>query len=298
MCIIQFMDENNRLPGYRFYPTEEELYFYLHTQLHCRKLEIDRVIPFLDIYNYEPDQLPALAGELCQGDTEQWFFFMPQQEREAGGGRPTRTTATGYWKATGSPSCVYSLQNKLLGVKKTKVFYKGKAPTGEKTKWKMNEYKAIKQEDTNNVLNNNMNNGSSSSSTFPKLRDELSVCRVYITTGRACAFDRRPTTTMTTLNLSTTQNGNLITTCDDYNNNMQIIDSASGLEASQADINGATLKLSEVHSDDSPKSKDIDMHDCETFQGAAIDGSCSNSFDIGIFENLDNLIDWELLGCL
>jgi len=85
----------------------------------------------------------ALAGELCRGDTEQWFFFSPGQEREARGGRPSRTTACGYWKATGSPGYVYSSDNRVIGVKKSMVFYKGKAPMGRKTKWKMNEYKAI-----------------------------------------------------------------------------------------------------------------------------------------------------------
>jgi len=85
----------------------------------------------------------ALAGELCRGDTEQWFFFSPGQEREARGGRPSRTTSCGYWKATGSPGYVYSSDNRVIGVKKSMVFYKGKAPMGRKTKWKMNEYRAI-----------------------------------------------------------------------------------------------------------------------------------------------------------
>lgn len=62
------------------------------------------------------------------------------------GGRPSRTTASGYWKATGSPSHVYSTENKVIGMKKSMVFYKGKAPTGRKTKWKMNEYRAIKED--------------------------------------------------------------------------------------------------------------------------------------------------------
>lgn len=86
------------------------------------------------------------SGELCKGDTEQWFFFTPRQEREARGGRPNRTTASGYWKATGAPGYVYSSDNRVIGVKKTMVFYKGKAPTGRKTKWKMNEYRAIEEE--------------------------------------------------------------------------------------------------------------------------------------------------------
>lgn len=86
-----------------------------------------------------------LSGEMCQADTEQWFFFAPRQEREARGGRPSRTTDSGYWKATGSPGYVYSSDNRVIGVKKTMVFYKGKAPTGRKTKWKMNEYRAIEE---------------------------------------------------------------------------------------------------------------------------------------------------------
>lgn len=96
--------------------------------------------------------IAGLAGQLCHRDTEQWFFFAPRQEREARGGRPNRTTASGYWKATGSPGYVYSSDNKVIGVKKTMVFYRGKAPTGRKTKWKMNEYRAIQEEaNTSNI---------------------------------------------------------------------------------------------------------------------------------------------------
>ncbi|XP_021715697.1 NAC domain-containing protein 90-like [Chenopodium quinoa] len=171
-------------PGFRFYPTEEELIaFYLHNS---QRPDLHRVIPSIDIYNFEPSQLPGLAGELCHRDTEQWFFFTPQQEREARGGRPNRTTASGYWKATGSPSYVYSSQNKVIGVKKTLVFYKGKAPIGRKTKWKMNEYKAIKQQDFQTI------NASSITTSIPELKHGLSLCRVYITSGCARAFDRRP----------------------------------------------------------------------------------------------------------
>lgn len=88
---------------------------------------------------------------MCGGEMEQWFFFVPRQEREMRGGRPSRTTASGYWKATGSPSYVYSSENKVIGVKKSMVFYKGKAPAGRKMKWKMNEYRAIKEDLTTSI---------------------------------------------------------------------------------------------------------------------------------------------------
>lgn len=87
------------------------------------------------------------SGELCHGDPEQWFFFIPMQESEARGGRPKRLTTSGYWKATGSPGYIYSSGNRTIGVKRTMVFYVGRAPSGKKTEWKMNEYKAIEGED-------------------------------------------------------------------------------------------------------------------------------------------------------
>ncbi|KAL2328450.1 hypothetical protein Fmac_021877 [Flemingia macrophylla] len=170
-------------PGFRFFPTEEELVgFYLHNKLQGQTnslalaLAIDSVIPVIDINRVEPWNLPTLAGERCRGDTEQWFFFSPGQEREARGGRPSRTTVCGYWKATGSPGYVYSSDNKVIGVKKSMVFYKGKAPMGRKTKWKMNEYRAIEL----------------SNQSTPQLRREFSLCRVYIISGSFRAFDRRP----------------------------------------------------------------------------------------------------------
>ncbi|CDY08693.1 BnaC03g54890D [Brassica napus] len=130
--------------GFRFYPTEVELIsFYLRFQLNGGNATIHSLIPILDVFSVEPTQLPNLAGERCRGDAEQWLFFVPRQEREARGGRPSRTTGLGYWKATGSPGPVFSPENRVIGVKKTMVFYIGKAPTGRKTKWKMNEYKGI-----------------------------------------------------------------------------------------------------------------------------------------------------------
>ncbi|KAF2289703.1 hypothetical protein GH714_038082 [Hevea brasiliensis] len=62
------------------------------------------------------------------------------------------------------------------------VFYRGRAPNGRKTDWKMNEYKAIQGE------------SSSSSSTVATLtlRHEFSLCRVYKKSKSLRAFDRRP----------------------------------------------------------------------------------------------------------
>lgn len=50
-------------PGFRFYPTEEELVsFYLHNKLagHRQDLNLlmDRIIPVINIYDYNPWDLP------------------------------------------------------------------------------------------------------------------------------------------------------------------------------------------------------------------------------------------------
>ncbi|PIN03907.1 hypothetical protein CDL12_23561 [Handroanthus impetiginosus] len=180
-------DDHEYFPvGFRFYPTEEELVsFFLQNKLNGTRPDIDRVIPVLDIYDSNPSELPHLAGEYCPADGEQWFFFIPRQEREARGGRPNRLTTEGYWKATGSPGDVYSSQNRVIGRKRTMVFYVGRAPSGRKTMWKMNEYKAIASHD---------HAPSSSSSTFatPQLREEFSLCRIYKRPKCLRAFDRRP----------------------------------------------------------------------------------------------------------
>ncbi|OAY42931.1 NAC domain-containing protein 90 [Manihot esculenta] len=172
-------------PGIRFYPTEEELVsFYLHHKLEGERDDLnrlmDRVIPVLDIYEYSPWQLPQYAGEFSHGDPEQWFFFIKRQENEARGGRPRRLTTAGYWKATGSPGYVYSSNNRCIGVKRTMVFYTGRAPLGRKTEWKMNEYKTIEGE------------AFSSTGANPTLRHEFSLCRVYKKSKRLRSFDRRP----------------------------------------------------------------------------------------------------------
>lgn len=128
-----------KLPGFRFHPTEEELLnFYLKSMVFGKKLRGD-IIGFLNIYNYDPIDLPKLAkiGE------REWYFFVPRDRKHGSGGRPNRTTENGFWKATGSDRQILSMSDpkKMLGLKKTLVFYQGRAPRGKKTEWIMNEYR-------------------------------------------------------------------------------------------------------------------------------------------------------------
>ncbi|XP_047050985.1 NAC domain-containing protein 90-like [Lolium rigidum] len=184
-------------PGFRFYPTEDELLgFYLrHHLAGTTGPNVHRVIPVVDVYSHHPSHLPTMAGEANVRDAEQWFFFCPRAEREMRGGRPARTTPSGYWKATGSPSYVFSsscsASSKVIGVKRTMVFYQGRAPAGSKTTWKMNEYKAVADDEEDD---RNATAGHQTAAPL-RLRNEFSVCRVYISTGTLRSFDRRPLNT-------------------------------------------------------------------------------------------------------
>ncbi|KAJ4963449.1 hypothetical protein NE237_023388 [Protea cynaroides] len=150
------------LPGFRFHPTEEELMdFYLKNVLFGKKLPFD-IIGFLNIYHHDPWDLPGLAkiGE------REWYFFVPRDRKHGNGGRPNRTTAHGFWKATGTDRQIRSLSNpkRLIGLRKTLVFYMGRAPHGSKTDWVMNEYRMS-------------DSSTSSSSSLPK--DDMVLCKIY-----------------------------------------------------------------------------------------------------------------------
>jgi hypothetical protein len=73
----------------------------------------------------------------------EWYFFVPRDKKHGSGGRPNRTTEKGFWKATGSDRKIVTLSDpkRIIGLRKTLVFYEGRAPRGSKTDWVMNEYR-------------------------------------------------------------------------------------------------------------------------------------------------------------
>jgi len=78
----------------------------------------------------------ALFGE------REWYYFSPRDRKYPNGARPNRAAASGYWKATGTDKPIHmSNGHSKVGVKKALVFYRGKAPKGEKTNWIMHEYR-------------------------------------------------------------------------------------------------------------------------------------------------------------
>ncbi|KAJ7943441.1 NAC domain protein [Quillaja saponaria] len=125
-------------PGFRFHPTDEELImYYLCNQATSKPCPVS-IIPEVDIYKFDPWELPEKAGF---GENE-GYFFSPRDRKYPNGVRPNRATVSGYWKATGTDKAIYS-ECKNVGVKKALVFYKGKPPKGLKTDWIMHEYRLV-----------------------------------------------------------------------------------------------------------------------------------------------------------
>ncbi|PWA67250.1 No apical meristem (NAM) protein [Artemisia annua] len=147
-------------PGFRFHPTDEELVaYYLKRKINGRKIELE-VIPEVDLYKCEPWDLPGKS--LLPSKDLEWYFFSPRDRKYPNGSRTNRATKGGYWKATGKDRNVNS-QSRAVGMKKTLVYYRGRAPHGARSDWVMHEYRLDEKE----------------CESESGLKDAYSLCRVF-----------------------------------------------------------------------------------------------------------------------
>lgn len=86
------------------------------------------------------------------GPQNEWYFFSHKDKKYPTGTRTNRATMAGFWKATGRDKAIHlstALASKRIGMRKTLVFYIGRAPHGQKTDWIMHEYRL---DDDNNEI--------------------------------------------------------------------------------------------------------------------------------------------------
>ncbi|KAG2245530.1 hypothetical protein Bca4012_069395 [Brassica carinata] len=123
-------------PGFKFSPTDIELIsYYLKRKMDGLERSVE-IIPELDIYNFEPWDLPDKS--VVKSESE-WFFFCARGKKYPHGSQNRRATTMGYWKATGKERNVKS-GSEVIGTKRTLVFHIGRAPKGGRTEWIMHEY--------------------------------------------------------------------------------------------------------------------------------------------------------------
>ncbi|KAJ0857639.1 putative transcription factor NAM family [Helianthus annuus] len=128
-------------PGFRFHPTDEEIITHYLTRRVVDKSFTASAVGDVDLNKCEPWDLHKKAK---MGEKE-WYFFCQRDRKYPTGMRTNRATDSGYWKATGKDKEIFkkgkSGAGKLVGMKKTLVFYKGRAPKGVKTNWVMHEFR-------------------------------------------------------------------------------------------------------------------------------------------------------------
>ncbi|KAG2323229.1 hypothetical protein Bca52824_016442 [Brassica carinata] len=111
------MSKEIQLPGFRFHPTEEELLdFYLKNMVYGKRSKVEVIGFSTSIVMIHGTYLVCFS---TIGERE-WYFFVPRK---------------------GSKIISLSEPKRMVGLKKTLVFYTGRAPGGTKTDWVMNEFR-------------------------------------------------------------------------------------------------------------------------------------------------------------
>uniref|UniRef100_A0A804UAY5 NAC domain-containing protein n=1 Tax=Zea mays TaxID=4577 RepID=A0A804UAY5_MAIZE len=128
-------------PGFRFHPTDEELlYYYLRKKVSYEPIDLD-VIREIDLNQLEPWDLKERC-RIGTGHQNEWYFFSHKDKKYPTGTRTNRATTAGFWKATGRDKAIFlGNASRRIGLRKTLVFYIGRAPHGKKTDWIMHEYR-------------------------------------------------------------------------------------------------------------------------------------------------------------
>nr|CAD1830918.1 unnamed protein product [Ananas comosus var. bracteatus] len=130
--------ESTLPPGFRFHPSDEELVcHYLYKKVANEGVAQGTMVE-VDLHTREPWELP----EVAKLSANEWYFFSFRDRKYATGLRTNRATKTGYWKATGKDRMIYyPKSHTIVGMRKTLVFYSGRAPNGVKTSWVMHEFR-------------------------------------------------------------------------------------------------------------------------------------------------------------
>ncbi|KAL6645304.1 hypothetical protein ACP70R_016912 [Stipagrostis hirtigluma subsp. patula] len=145
--------ESRLPPGFRFHPSDQELVcYYLRAKVANQHSSPELIVSSppptaattmveVDLHACEPWELP----EAAKLSDDEWYFFSFRDRKYATGSRKNRATKIGYWKATGKDKVIHEPGMEegtmVIGMRKTLVFYLGRAPNGRKSSWVMHEFR-------------------------------------------------------------------------------------------------------------------------------------------------------------
>ncbi|KAL7595755.1 hypothetical protein Lser_V15G29098 [Lactuca serriola] len=140
-------------PGFRFYPSDEELIVhYLQKKVNFCSV-FPSVIGEIELYKFNPWELPRKTFS----GADEWFFFSPRDRKYPNGSRPKRSAGSGFWKAMGKDKPIFSSSgSKKIGLKKALAFFKGSPTKNVKTNWTMSEYRLPESSNRSSRLNGSM----------------------------------------------------------------------------------------------------------------------------------------------
>ncbi|XP_019158199.1 PREDICTED: NAC domain-containing protein 92-like [Ipomoea nil] len=115
----------------KFLPTDEEII----TQYLCKKMD-DSSFSAAAICEADLRRLDPRDGVFKQGEKREWFFFCSRAIEQR---INIATTYSGFWITTGKDTQIFKGET-LVGMKRSMVYYRGRAPTITKTNWLMHEY--------------------------------------------------------------------------------------------------------------------------------------------------------------
>ncbi|OEL23133.1 NAC domain-containing protein 41 [Dichanthelium oligosanthes] len=128
-------------PGFKFRPTDEDIVVH-----YLRPRAMNVPLPSASIVDV--DVLGHNPWDLVPEGSMEKYYFSQRVSRWPRGNRCKRAAGDGHWKASGKDVPIFSNDVNsrvplVVGLKKTMVFYRGKAPFGENTEWVMQEYSLV-----------------------------------------------------------------------------------------------------------------------------------------------------------
>ncbi|WCJ32354.1 NAC domain containing protein 90 [Euphorbia peplus] len=126
------MDQLNLSVGYKFSPTQSELFFnYLLNKILGRNLPVN-IIPTFDCFSCSPEHLPF--ERFTYGRVNEWYFFSSGSD-----GKIVVTTNDGYYQLTDQKQKHEGDQ--IVGSVRRYDFHRGRFPTGIVSEWSIQEFK-------------------------------------------------------------------------------------------------------------------------------------------------------------